>query len=219
MRRSHFVCAVIITLLGCGSLSFAETAKDYAKAVEYYAEALKLEPERPETIYVRGVNYDKPERYDDALADFNKVRDTKKIDRHPLNYIGLIYSAKKEYPATFKAFKGAADLQPKNLLYCFYDAGAAVKSDNLARTIDFCGQVLRIDPTTNEAHEYINTRIALYGGTQGQEPMRAASAAQESQQSEWEFCMWRCRGDGGADGNCEKLCNSLREYGDRLDDR
>jgi tetratricopeptide (TPR) repeat protein len=81
MRRSHVVCAVIITLLGCGSLSFAETAtelnekgeaaykaKDYAKAVEYYTEVLKLEPNRHETIYARGVNYYKLKRYDEALG-------------------------------------------------------------------------------------------------------------------------------------------------------
>jgi tetratricopeptide (TPR) repeat protein len=173
VRRSHFVCAVLVLLLGCWSLSFAETAKefhdkgeaaykakDYAKAVEYYTEALKLEPDRHETIYARGVNYYNLKRYDDALADFNKIKDIKKIDHHALNYIGLVYNEKKDWYAAYKAFTEAVKLEPNSLLYCLNAARAAVTTDNRASAIAYYKEALKIDPTNKEAPKYINARMA-----------------------------------------------------------
>ncbi len=173
MRKSHFVCAVFVVVFMSWGLSFAETAqefndkgeaaykaKDYAKAVEYYTEVLKLEPERHETIYARGVNYYKLKKYDDALADFNKVKSVKKIDHHALNYIGLVYMAKEDYPAAFIAFKGAVDLQPNNVLYCLNAARAAVKTDNRASALVYYKQALQADPKNEEASKYIKSRKA-----------------------------------------------------------
>jgi tetratricopeptide (TPR) repeat protein len=171
MRRRYFLCVIFVALVGCWSLSLAETAKefhdkgeaankakDYAKAVEYYTEALELEPDRHETVYSRGVNYYKLKRYDDALADLNKVKDIKKIDHHALNYIGLIYNEKEDYWAAFTAFKGAADLEPKSLLYCLNFARTAVKADDPATALLYYNKALRIDSKNKEAAQYLDSR-------------------------------------------------------------
>jgi tetratricopeptide (TPR) repeat protein len=193
MRKSHFVCTVIVALLGCWTLSFAETAKefndkgeaaykakDYAKAVEYYTEVLKLEPTRHETIYARGVNYYKLKRYDDALADFDKVKSVKGIDHHALNYIGLIYMAKEDYPAAFNAFKAAVDLEPKSLLYCLNAARAAVKTDNRASALVYYKQAVGLDPKNKEATQYVAARRAAIAESEKKDQERQMAETAKS---------------------------------------
>lgn len=109
MKKKLFVCAVFGGLLACWSLSFAQTYKeyydkgeaayeakeDYGKAVEYYTEILKTQPERLDAIYVRGVYYFRLKKYDEALADFNKIKDVDQIYHRVLHHIGLINNEKK----------------------------------------------------------------------------------------------------------------------------
>ena len=93
-------------LLACDCLSWAETGKElhvkgeeayevkkYEKAVEYYTEALKLDPGRHETVYARGVNYYKLGKSNQALVDFSTLTSIKDIDHHSWNYIGMIQAA------------------------------------------------------------------------------------------------------------------------------
>ncbi len=189
MRKSHVVCAVLIAVLVSCGLSFAETdkefndkgeaaykAKDYAKAVEYYTEVLNLEPNRHETIYARGVNYYKLKKYDDALVDFIKVKDVKKIDHHALNYIGLIYMAKEDYPAAFNAFKGAVDLEPKGLLYCLNAARASVKTRDRLIAMRYYKWALQIDPKNKEAITYLDSRVEAFSREKKQEEGNQATA-------------------------------------------
>ncbi len=169
MRKSHLVCAILVAVFLPWGLSFAETAKefndkgeaaykakDYAKAVEYYTEVIKLEPGRHETIYARGVNYYKLKKFDEALTDFNKVKDVKKIDHHALNYIGMIYMTKEDYSTAFNAFKDAANLEPKSILYSLNAARAAVKTDNRASALTYYKQALKVDPKNQEATRYVD---------------------------------------------------------------
>lgn len=187
MRYSigSLICAISV----CCCLSWAETsqdfhrkgeeaykAKDYVRAVEYYTEALKIQPERHETIYARGVNYYKLKRYDEALADFNRVKDVKKIDHHALNYIGLICNDKREYRGALNAFMGAVNLEPKSVVYCLDAARAAVQANSPANAIAYYKKALKIDPTNKEAHKYINTRkTAIAGMDNSEEELRVAA--------------------------------------------
>lgn len=183
MRKSHFVVAALVALVGCWSLLFAKTpqlltvsgftaqelhakgeaaynAKDYAKAIELYTEALKLEPDRHETIYSRGVNYYKLKKYDEALADFSKVKGIPKTDRHALNYIGLIHTQKKDHRPAYVAFKEASALDPKNLLYCLNAARAAASCGERADALLRYKQALQIDSKNDEAGRYVKSRHA-----------------------------------------------------------
>jgi tetratricopeptide (TPR) repeat protein len=191
MRRSYFVCTVFVALLVCWSLSIAETAKefqdkgetaykakDYAKAVECYTEALKFEPNRHDTIYARGVNYYMLKKYDDALADFNRVKDVKKIDHHALNYIGLIHNEKKEYRGALDAFTGAVSLEPKSAAYSLNAARAAVQADSLASAMAYYKKALKIDPSNKEADRYIKARRTALAGMEKSEEESLARADQ-----------------------------------------
>lgn len=171
MRKSHFICAVLVGLLVCCSLSLAQTYKeyydkgeaayeareDYANDVEHFTQVLKIEPERHVAIYCRGVNYFRLGRYEEALADFNKVKDVNEIGHHVLHYIGLISNEKKDYRTAFNAFKGAVDLQPENAQYCVDAARAAMKADLQSSALAFYKQALNGDPTNIEAACYIKT--------------------------------------------------------------
>jgi tetratricopeptide (TPR) repeat protein len=221
MRISHFVCAVIITLLGCGSPSFAETAmeyrdkgeaaqkaKDYAKAVEYYTEALKLEPERNETIYARGVNYYKLKRYLDAWADFDKVKNVKQFEHRALNYIGLTYMAREKYEAALITFTQAAKLEPKSLLYCMNAARAALESGDLAKTVIWYKKALELDPSNKEADKYVKTRIAVHQRMQEQERIAAEARERAMAEKRWNDCMSTCQSRGGGEKWCELFCGT-----------
>jgi tetratricopeptide (TPR) repeat protein len=166
MRKSHFVCAVLVAVLGCWSLSCAENAeewhakgetaykaKQYGKAVECYTEVLNLEPNRHETTYTRGVNYYKLGKYGDALADFKKVKDEKKIDHHALNYMGLIYARTGEKAKAFTAFKKATQLDPNNTTYCLNTARAAAQLENLDEAETFYRCARKSASNEHEARE------------------------------------------------------------------
>jgi tetratricopeptide (TPR) repeat protein len=132
MKRVHSSAIVLGVLLACCCLSWAETAKElqakgeeaykakqYQKAVEFYTEALKIEPERHETVYSRGVNYYKLGKRDQALADFNALTSVKDIDHHAWNYIGLIHSREGELAEGM--------LKPSEAIKNFNEAMAALK--------------------------------------------------------------------------------------------
>src|SRR5208283_3419385 len=102
MKTLHFSGIIVVVLTACYVMSWADTAKElhakgeeaykakkYEKAVEYYTEALKIEPKRYETVYSRGVNYYKLAEYEKALQDFSQVKDIKGMDHQAWHYIGL----------------------------------------------------------------------------------------------------------------------------------
>jgi tetratricopeptide (TPR) repeat protein len=178
MKRKHFIGILFSMVLACGSLAWAETAqelhakgeeayraKQYKKAVEFYSEALKMEPERHETIYCRGINYYKLAEWDQALADFVKLTGIKGIDHHAWNQIGLIHSgkwelneakgklkeAREDLKETMDAFKKAFELQPSNVEYCLQIARTAVNMKTWHTAETFYGRALKLDSDNREA--------------------------------------------------------------------
>ncbi len=128
--------------------------------MEYYTEALKIEPKRYETVYSRGVNYYKLGEYEKALQDFSQVTDIKGIDHHAWDYIGLIYTKDAKYPEALVAFKKAANLQPKNVLYCLNAALTAAKMEDWKSSEIFYDRALKLDPKNDEAYQ--GARYARY---------------------------------------------------------
>src|SRR5271157_1621984 len=176
MKRTCCIGLLISALLACSSLLWAETAKElhvkgeeahkaknYEKAVEYYTEALKIEPKRYETLYSRGVNHYKLAEYEKALLDFSQLKDIKGIDHHAWHYIGLIYTKDEKYPEALVAFKKAANLQPKNVLYCLNSARTAAKMKDWKAAEFLYDRALKLDPKNDEAYEGVRyARWASY---------------------------------------------------------
>ena len=120
---------------------------------------------------------------DSLLADFNRVKDVKRIDSHALNYIGVIYMAKEDYPAAFIAFKGAADLEPKSLFYCLNTARAAVRTDNRVSALVYYKQALRIDPNNKEAAQYVAARRAAIAESEKKESEKKEQERQGAEET------------------------------------
>ena len=182
MKRKCLIGILVGAVLAWGSISSAETAqelhakgeeaykaKEYRKAVEYYTEALKIEPERHETIYCRGVNYYKLAEWDQALADFVKLTGLKGFDHHAWNHIGQIYSGKWELneakgkfkeargnlKETMDAFKKASDLQPTNVEYCLNVARTATNMKSWDTAEIYYQRALKLDANNGEAEKGI----------------------------------------------------------------
>jgi len=184
MRRNEVFLALIL-ILAWTCPSFAETAqefhvqgetaykaKNYAKAVEAYTEALKLEPNRHETIYARGVNLFKLKKFDDALADFKKVTDITKIDRHALNYTGLIYQTQGNTLLALDAFEKASNLQKDNPTYALNAARVALKSGVLAKAESFYIRAASLSSDKDEAKRalrYIESKRAEAGAARAEQ--------------------------------------------------
>lgn len=194
MKGRYSICVLIGLVLACGGVSWAETAqelhtkgeeafkaKQYKKAVECYTEALKIEPDRHETLYCRGVNYYKLAEWEHALADFAKLTDIKGIDHQAWNHIGMIYidkweldeakgkhhEARGDLKESMTAFKKAFELQPKNVEYCLSIARTAFNMKTWDTAKSFYGRALKLEPDNPRAVK----------GMQ-----KARQAAQETQQ-------------------------------------
>ncbi len=178
MKRVYFVAILICTFFACCCSSWAETAKElhakgeeaykaqkYKQAVEYYTEALKIEPERHETIYCRGVNYYNLGEWDKALTDFEKLTAVKGIDHHAWHHIGLIHlgewelneakgkhkEARVNLRETIDAFKKAYELQTKNVEYSLCIARAAAKLKDWDTAGTFYERAHKLNPNNGEA--------------------------------------------------------------------
>ena len=76
-------------LLSCGSEesrladSYYQN-KNYNKAIEYYTESLKLEPNDTQSLYRRGRSFEEIKQFQNAIKDYNKVLE---LDKENVNAI------------------------------------------------------------------------------------------------------------------------------------
>ncbi|MGB6063487.1 MAG: tetratricopeptide repeat protein [Desulfomonilaceae bacterium] len=186
MKKVYFVGILICTFVAYCCSSWAETAQElhakgedaykaqkYKQAVEYYTEALKIEPERHETIYCRGVNYHKLGEWDKALTDFEKLTSVKGIDHHAWHHIGLIHlgewelneakgkhkEARGNLRETIGAFKKAFELEPSHVEYSLCIARAAVKLKDWDTATTFYERAHKLAPGNSEAGKGIRQTI------------------------------------------------------------
>lgn len=240
MKRKYLIGILIGAVLAWGGISSAETAQElhakgeeaykaqkYKKAVEYYTEALKIEPERHETIYCRGVNYYKIAEWDLALADFVKLTEIKGIDHQAWNHIGLIYFGKWELSEakgkhkeargnlkeTMDAFTKASELQPKNVEYCMNIARTAANMKSWDTAENYYQKALKLDANNGAAVTGIRrARQAAQDALRYYQSLGFPPSIQNDSKSLAGLFLHCKKHDIGADKAMEYLCSHGIDY-------
>ncbi len=87
--------------------------KLYAKAREYFNEALKIDDTLPELYFYLGRSYEELDNLSLAILNYKKVNDIKpSIDL--LIQIGYLYFKKNDFDLSFKYFDRAIEMEPEN---------------------------------------------------------------------------------------------------------
>lgn len=173
MKRILTLAFVILLATGSFAITAARLLEKASEAIEqekfeialeYYDQAIKLEPENAEAYYLRGiVNY---EDYEDelALADFNKALELgfNKIDLY--YYRGLVYDSlmeEKEAVDDLTIFLNSNTAKLESELFTAYTARGYCSfelGDMTVAMADY-NAIIEIDPTEIEPY---NMRARIY---------------------------------------------------------
>jgi len=79
--------------------------KNYPQAIEYFSEAIRLNPQLGNDAYVyRGNIYFEQKKYDLAFEDYKKAHAIKQSDFTVLHNIGVVYSFRNQYDSALKYY-------------------------------------------------------------------------------------------------------------------
>jgi tetratricopeptide (TPR) repeat protein len=134
--------------------------KSYAKAIEVYKQAIRIEPNDADTHYNLGLAYYQLGFYKDAIEAFKQAIRINPDEVLAHGNLGAAYSQLGFYKDAIEAFKQAIRIDPDNALSHVYLGIAYGELGNLTKAVEAFKQAIRIDP--DNANAYDNLGIA-YG--------------------------------------------------------
>ncbi|MGO9568510.1 MAG: tetratricopeptide repeat protein [Desulfomonilaceae bacterium] len=132
------------------------------------------------------------------------------MDHHAWHYIGLIYSKDENYPKALVAFQKAANLQPKNVLYCLNAGRMAGKMEDWKASELFYDRALKLDPKNDEAYQGVRY-ARLANSKESEKKAKQATLdrgrqlpAQKDRDSKW------ARNAGRCGPYCRRICRTAK---------
>ena len=137
-----------------------QNRRNYEKAVEHYAEALRLNPQLAEAYNNRGNVYNSMGEHDCAITDFNKAIQLKPDYADAYNNRGNAYDKKGDSDRAIENFTKAIQLKP-DLVEAYYNLGGAYfNKDDFDRAVGGYTKAINLKPDYTEA--YYNRGVAYH---------------------------------------------------------
>jgi tetratricopeptide (TPR) repeat protein len=139
---------------------FAYAAKeDYAKAIEDYSAALKLEPNDDRPLIFRAATYQAMKEFKKAIEDYTKLIERKPDDIEPLCSRGLCYAQSGEEKKAFEDFDKAVSIAPKSAVARQLRGSAHADAGRKTEALTDFKEAINIDPNNPATYLY---RAHLY---------------------------------------------------------
>ena len=138
--------------------------KDYAGSVEDYTEAIRLKDEDPVVRNNHGTALMKLERYQEAIADFDRcIQMDPKFAMAYYNKAQSIDKLNKDYAGAIALYTKAVELDPKYALAFSSRGLAKFQLNDLDGAVADCDRAIAIDPKLADAHHNRGTANARAG--------------------------------------------------------
>ena len=150
------------------SVELDKKAPDLNAARGLLEQALKESPNFLEAQYNMGIVSERLERYDEAIAAYNKTQQLDKLNSHStkvLLAIGRAQSLAGKSEAAVKTFEEALRLDPENIDLLNSVGAAYLKAGKPGEAIEFVKKVLREE---NENVTALNTLAQIYAAQKNQ---------------------------------------------------
>ena len=123
-----------------------EEKGDKKQALADLDEALKLRPDVPLLIRTRAMFLAQNDRLDEAIADLEKLVQREPKDAATQLQLGMMYSAKKNWPKAFEIYTAVLKIEPANELAFRGRADAYLNSGHQAEAIADYEKALKLQP-------------------------------------------------------------------------
>ena len=137
-----------------------QNRRNYARALEHYTEALRLNPRLAEAYNNRGNVYNIMSEPDCAIKDFTKAIQLKPDYADAYNNRGNAYDKKGDFDRAIENFTKAIQLKP-DLVEAYYNLGGAYfNKDDFDRAVGGYTKAINLKPDYTEA--YYNRGVAYH---------------------------------------------------------
>ena len=143
------------------NMGYASDEKgDYDKAIEYYSEAIKLDPDESVTYNNRGKGYNEIGKYDKAIKDLNKAIELDVKYSYSYNNRGIAYYGRGEYDKAIEDYDKAIELDSV-YIRAYRNRGLAYdKKGKYDKAIEDYKKAIELNPEDDVA--YNDRGVAYY---------------------------------------------------------
>jgi len=172
--------------------------KDYAKAIQYFSEALRKDKNNAVLYNKRGMAELKSDDSQNALADFQKAAKVNKKYADAFNNVGAAYFIEKNWGQAAKYFKKAVALEETRATFHVNLGAAWFSQKKLDRAINEYARALELDPDAlvQNARAGINAQVSNPEERAAYEYMLAKIQAKRGNLQECLVCLKRAKDDG-----------------------
>jgi Tfp pilus assembly protein PilF len=159
-RRKFFTIACCITLLsGCA------TNKSVGLNPWWITPVTKNSSDNPEAMYQLGRYYQGQNRFDLAIASYQRALDADSSYVEAHNGMGIIYSKQKRYDEAIHEFKLAIQLDPRSA-HTFNNLGYVyILQGQYSASIEALEQAIKLDPTNQNTFKNLTLANARSGNS------------------------------------------------------
>jgi tetratricopeptide (TPR) repeat protein len=137
--------------------------KLYDKAIEYYKEAIKIDPMYVNAYYNIGIAYGQKGDYDEALQMFKKAVIISPNDETLYYGVGAAYSKKESHDKAIKMYKKALDINPE-YVEAYYNMGLEyVDKGEYDKAIEMFEKTVSLNPENYKPYLDIGSVYFLQG--------------------------------------------------------
>ncbi len=123
----------------------------YAQAVQFFDQALKIDPDRAEIHDMLGAAHFVLKNYEKAVVHFSRVSQLKPTDAKPLINLGAVYNRKDDFQKAADVLKRAVARDGKSV-EAYYNMGIAYRGlSQLAMAISSYKEALKFNPRMLDA--------------------------------------------------------------------
>ncbi|TFB09623.1 tetratricopeptide repeat protein [Candidatus Marinimicrobia bacterium MT.SAG.2] len=136
------------------NMGYASSEKgDLDKAIEYYSDAIMLNPQYSKAYNNRGDTHDKKGEIDKAIEDFNKAIELDPEYARAYYNRGVVYDEKGQYGRAIKDYDKAIELNP-DYFKAYYNRGLVyAKKEEFDKAIEDCNKAIELEPGFANAYD------------------------------------------------------------------
>jgi superkiller protein 3 len=142
----------VTTLITYGNKFHSE--EEYSIAIQYYDEAIELDPNNFYAWYYKGLSFTASEKSKKAIEAYNKAIELDPNNFYTWYYKGLSFTGLKEYKKAIEAYNKAIELDPNNSEVWSYKGLSLAGLKEYKKAIEACDKAIELDPNNFEAWYY-----------------------------------------------------------------